>query len=318
MINYTTCEKYTDPIYLDSTLYRSRFSNDTAPEPPTFYYKNTDSFLDSSWGNPNNLTIKRCVIDFTVPETMQGPVIMYYRLTGFYQNRKQYISNYDISQLGGQAVDQSSLKSNCDPLVTSSTNLIYYPCGLIANSMFNDTASDLTSVTTAATSYAFDRSNIAWPSDKQKYKPTTYPTSAIAPPMNWADRYPNGTYTQEYPPPDVSTMERLMVWMHVAALPDFRKIWARNNNENLNADRWRINIDLNFDTTVYGGTKWLVISTTSALGGKNSYLGIAYMSIGGIILFLGILFTSRHCIRPRKLSDTSLEDSQPNKHIKNS
>ncbi|RCH85883.1 hypothetical protein CU098_009147 [Rhizopus stolonifer] len=269
MINYTTCEKYTDPIYLDSTLYRSRFSNDTAPEPPTFYYKNTDSFLDSSWGNPNNLTIKRCVIDFTVPETMQGPVIMYYRLTGFYQNRKQYISNYDISQLGGQAVDQSSLKSNCDPLVTSSTNLIYYPCGLIANSMFNgrkerkkesikliytekislDTASDLTSVTTAATSYAFDRSNIAWPSDKQKYKPTTYPTSAIAPPMNWADRYPNGTYTQEYPPPDVSTMERLMVWMHVAALPDFRKIWARNNNENLNADRWRINIDLSKQET---------------------------------------------------------------------
>jgi hypothetical protein len=62
--------------------------------------------------------------------------------------------------------------------------------------------------------------------------------------MNWATRYPNGSYTQDYPPPDLSTMERLMVWMHVAALPDFRKIWARNDDENLGVDRWRISIDM--------------------------------------------------------------------------
>ncbi|KAI9274231.1 CDC50/LEM3 family [Sporodiniella umbellata] len=309
LIDYTRCGDYNRPIYLDSTLYQSKFSKRASDSPPSFYYENATGFLDASWGNPNNLTIKRCIIDFTIPEAMQGPVIMYYRLTGFYQNRKQYINNYDTSQLGGQAVDLSSLRSNCDPQAANAQQQVYYPCGLVANSMFNDTASDLSSVTAVETLYRFDRKDIAWPSDKQKYKPTHYPMGSIAPPANWATRYPNGTYTQEYPPPDISNMERLMVWMHVAALPDFRKIWGRNNHESLQADRWRVQIDLNFETTVYGGTKWLVISTTSALGGKNSYLGIAYITLGAIILFLGILFTFRQCIRPRKLWDGSLEDT---------
>ncbi|RCH85041.1 hypothetical protein CU097_000500, partial [Rhizopus azygosporus] len=282
------------PIYLHPSLYKSRFSQGHVGEAPAFYYENVTQFLDTTWGNPNNLTIKRCTIDFTVPETMQGPIFMFYRLTNFNQNRRQYIKSYDPGQLAGQIVDPATLNSNCGPLATNENNLIYYPCGLIANSMFNDTASDLQSVTRPSISYKFQRTNIAWPSDKQKYHPTTYSISSIVPPINWANRYPNGTYTQDYPPPDLSNMERLMIWMHVAALPDFRKLWARNDRDSLASDH--------FDTTPYGGTKWLVISTTSPLGGKNPFLGIIYMTVGGIILLLGILFTLRHYLRPRQLS----------------
>ena len=35
-----------------------------------------------------------------------------------------------------------------------------------------------------------------------------------------------------------------MVWMRVAALPDFRKIWGRNDNDVLQPGRWRIQIDM--------------------------------------------------------------------------
>jgi hypothetical protein len=114
-----------------------------------------------------------------------------------------------------------------------------------------DTVSNLTSVDAPQPStYEMTTRGIAWPTDKQKYGPTKYEISAIVPPPNWALRYPNGQYTEEFPPPDLSTQERFMVWMHVAALPDFRKIWQRNDTADLPAGRWRLSIDMSKETSL--------------------------------------------------------------------
>lgn len=55
--------------------------------------------------------------------------------------------------------------------------------------------------------------------------------------------------------------------------------------------------------TEYGGTKEILISTRSVIGGKNDFLGIAYIIVGGLCLILGALFTATHIIRPRKMAD---------------
>jgi hypothetical protein len=54
-----------------------------------------------------------------------------------------------------------------------------------------------------------------------------------------------------------------------------------------------------FDVTKYDGTKSILISTRTVLGGKNPFMGIAYVVVGGICVVLGALFTVAHLVRPR-------------------
>lgn len=154
MLDYSTCQQYDRPTYLAPSMYSVRFDSSPAPDlrrhplvdttqPPVFHAINTTTFQavgddDPTYHNPNNLTIQQCTLDFTVPENMQAPVFMYYRLTEFYQNHRQYIKNVDPAQLLGTPVDVGTAKSNCDPVATNAdASKIVYPCGLIANSMFN-------------------------------------------------------------------------------------------------------------------------------------------------------------------------------------
>lgn len=53
----------------------------------------------------------------------------------------------------------------------------------------------------------------------------------------------------------------------------------------------------------FGGTKSIVFSTVSFIGGKNPFLGIAYVVVAGICVLLGLLLTLRQLIKPRKLGD---------------
>ena len=58
-------------------------------------------------------------------------------------------------------------------------------------------------------------------------------------------------------------------------------------------------IQNNYNTYSFGGKKKLVLSTTSWIGGKNDFLGIAYITIGGLCLFLAVSFTLLYVIKPR-------------------
>ena len=54
-----------------------------------------------------------------------------------------------------------------------------------------------------------------------------------------------------------------------------------------------------FNVILYSGTKEMLISTRTVMGGKNPFLGIAYLVVGGICILLGALFTVTHIIKPR-------------------
>lgn len=192
-----------------------------------------------------------CSIFFEIPEEMKPPVLFYYRLTNFYQNHRRYVKSFDSDQLKGVAVDGATINgSSCDPLTYDpKTGLPYYPCGLIANSIFNDTFSNpvlqntVGSNANSSTYIMSNNSGISWDSDKNLYGKTAYTNfnTTIVPPPSWQARFPNG-YTDAHPPPDLSTDEAFQVWMRTAGLPTFSKLSQRNDTAPMPNGHYRVDI----------------------------------------------------------------------------
>ncbi|KAL8733425.1 MAG: hypothetical protein Q9181_003589 [Wetmoreana brouardii] len=246
-----------------------------------------------------------CSIQFTVPHELNPPVFLYYRLTNFYQNHRRYVKSLDTNQLKGDAVSSGTIaKSNCDPLRLDDQKRPYYPCGLIANSLFNDSFKNPLLLNVQVENrmnqtYNMTNKGIAWDSDKALYGPTKYKPADIAVPPNWQKQYPDKVYSDENPPPNLEEYEEFQVWMRTAGLPAFSKLAMRNDRERMACGTYQLDIIDNFNVTIYGGTKSILLSTRTVMGGKNPFLGIAYIVVGGICIVLGALFTITHLIKPR-------------------
>ena len=238
---------------------------------------------------------------------------------------------------------QSSL-STCEPMVLPSDEKfpkpdctygegnckVLWPCGLIASSFFNDVfipEGDLVKSVVSSgkceqrTGKAWCEKGIAWKSDVDtKFKN----------PAGWGDpkmwkmdntsiykwlhqRYPvfnnltnNSLFTEGV------ENEHFIVWMRTAGLPTFRKLYAiigaDNGPDKVTLEKGKdvkIQVHSQFDVDSFSGKKRLVMSTVSWLGGKNNFLGIAYIVVGSISLLLAAMFGAKHIISPRKLGDTT-------------
>jgi len=225
-------------------------------------------------------------------------------LKNFYQNHRRYVKSRDDTQLLGNKV--STLNSECAPYdyaepnatagTTSSNRSQYAPCGAIANSLFSDKfqlkkGNDEVSVI---------RTGIAWETDKTvKFRNPKgdNPWANTVKPKNW--RVP----VQNLDTDEGNTgyiNEDLIVWMRTAALPNFRKLYRRVNHSapgfeaGLPAGNYSVTIDYSFPVVSFEGRKSFIISTTTWLGGKNPFLGIAYLVVGSLCIVLGACFLIIH------------------------
>jgi len=117
---------------------------------PKFYYelRASDeklSFARPQWsflsdpGNADPSKYMQCRLKFELPADFKHPVFVYYKLTNYYQNHRRYVQSLNADQLKGKAISAAALRSSsCKPLDTLGDKPIY-PCGLIANSVFNGT-----------------------------------------------------------------------------------------------------------------------------------------------------------------------------------
>lgn len=123
---------------------------------------------------------------------MTAPIYVYYELTKYYQNHRRYVMSRSMPQLMGKEIDLTQA-DQCSPIIYNSDldffngtavsyvngsqldpNAIAYPCGLIAKSLFNDSYAlyytENVNVNTPPTRIEFDETNIAWKSDRAKFK----------------------------------------------------------------------------------------------------------------------------------------------------
>ncbi|KAJ0061322.1 hypothetical protein NL108_014985, partial [Boleophthalmus pectinirostris] len=254
-----------------------------------------------SWNSTSPCT---CSIPFYLHQAYESNVFMYYGLSNFYQNHRRYVKSRDDSQLNGDLTSLTKPSKECEPYAFHEYKPIA-PCGAIANSMFNDSLElfyidpNGTHVPVALTS-----TGIAWWTDKHvKFRNPGVSANLTAAfqgtvkPVNWrrpvyeldADPENNGFINEDF-----------IVWMRTAALPTFRKLYrVIQKKSNMVPTLPRGNYTAPpgppyFPVRSFEGRKRVIFSTVSWMGGKNPFLGIAYVTVGSVCFFLGVVLLFIH------------------------
>lgn len=271
-------------------------------KPQWKYIPNTDIFLEDEREKGT------CQLRFTIPYDWKGDLLINYLIENFYANHKRYVLSFSEDQLTGINASLSQIRDtvgiNCTPLVTNSEGKMYYPCGLIANSMFNDSfPMHLIGLNNNFTNHSLTNKNINWSSDKNRFKDTQYNASQISPPPNWYKAFPNGYNDTNIP--NIGEWEEFQNWMRSPAFPKFSKLIRRSNGQYLSAGEYQFDIGLHWPVLEYNGKKAVYITHGSSLGGKNNFLGVIYLVGGCICGIISLIILAAYLVGSRKRADTS-------------
>jgi hypothetical protein len=99
------------------------------------------------------------------------------------------------------------------------------------------------------------------------------------------------------------TNEHFVVWMRIAALPKFRKLYGWINQPIAAGQVLEFQIQNNWEVKSFGGTKSLVLSTNSVFGGRNAFLGPYFYGVGLFCFGAAFFFAAKQVFRPRKVGD---------------
>mmetsp|Transcript_26847 Transcript_26847/g.36984 ORF Transcript_26847/g.36984 Transcript_26847/m.36984 type:complete len:368 (-) Transcript_26847:49-1152(-) len=278
---------------------------------------------------------KTCEVKFQFDDDISGPIYVYYELNHFYQNHRRYVRSRSPDQLMGQNLVYSEVESDCFPIITNNS-LLLNPCGLIANTFFNDIIS--LSKTSLSDGYTLDTDGITWYYDNTKKfkqvdgfvsaeakssllscskvlgsddyencKSYTDPTTGVLYyywyPSDDSVQYLYETFSDVISPLEGVENEHFINWMRTAGLPNFRKLYGKIDSDFNEGDTLSFNITLNFEVASYDGSKSLVITTLGYNGSASTALGNAYIIVGVLSLLVGCALLSKRLLFPRPLGD---------------
>lgn len=298
--------------------------------------------------------------EMMVDRDMNGPIWVFYELSGFHQNHRLYVDSRDDSQLMSPEYARSEKPQACHPKIETDGRGIDYPCGLVASTVFNDTFH----VSQEVPNGSFSRlevdtraRSIAWAGDLKRFVNLDPEAQSFQNPSRQNQHTLNMWLLRYFPPvkcqqvqlgpsnplmpvkvatridsdngpprevPDCTgytgspscnftragqsfectgpshkqevvedwglTSGHFLVWMRTAALPTFRKAWGKVDTDIKAGTRLMIYVEHNFPVKEFYGRKAFVMSTASVVGGRNAFLGIAYVVVGAACLIFAPIF----------------------------
>jgi hypothetical protein len=246
------------------------------------------------YDNKCRVSASTCVVRVRVGKRLQGTVKLQYVLTRFHQNHRRFGFSKLWEQLQGDYVDFDGMV-NAKPYRSKDDSKNpedwILPAGAFANFVFNDTFSWKDNPS------KFNESAIVYDSEiEYQFKPLNerYTTG-----NRWLDSHPLFPGGQQNP--------HFITWMRTSAASRVVKDWAICNNCDIDAGTYEIEIQSNYYTESFGGEKWVALSRISALGECSSYLWIAWLTFGVLMLgFSGIALTS-HSIRGKRVGGIDVQ-----------
>eukprot|EP01043_Picozoa_sp_COSAG02_P013282 COSAG02_NODE_528_length_20698_cov_6.231710_20_plen_225_part_00 len=221
------------------------------------------------------------------------------RRDGFHQNQRVYVKSQAPKQLRGDdfasetdyvdylrtsCVDSKFDKCTSGELKVPNDPSHYYcnPCGLVARSFFTDEFQ----LSSRGADVPLSKDGVAWPRDEEeKFRAT-----------DSKNKYNRRTPLED----ELVTDPDFIVWMRTAALPNFRKLRGRIDEDLEEGQTLTLTVYNNYDVSRFGGKKKVVLSTMSWIGGKNSFLGSVYIVVGALCLFLSVLFVAIELLAKKK------------------
>jgi len=268
-----------------------------------------------------------CTISFTTDQDLEPPIMVYYEIENFHQNHRTYQKSRDVYQLFGAETQFALDAALCDPLnILGDVRL--NPCGLTANTFFND------EILLTTSGIDMLETGIAWQSDldymfrqPDSFKSAPCPEGTCDPSCcdgdEWSCDEPaekDGVCHSYFYADDNKTQylhetynninaldgvlnEHFIVWMRIAALPTFRKLYGWIDQPIAAGTTLTFDIVNNWEVSSFSGRKSLVMTTTNIFGGRNDWLGMYYYVVGFFCLGVAFFAAIKQTFRPRRMGD---------------
>ena len=231
-----------------------------------------------------------CEFTFDIQKNITSPVFFYYKLNNFYSNHIDYVKSKNYAQLRGEKVSNKTIDSSCKYMSRNidhfkgenknkilsyknfamDENSIMNPCGLIADSLFDDTFKLYDS---NGNNIQIFQKNITHQIDREK----NFKNNENSQNIQWFDK----------------ENEHFIVWMNMELFPHFIKKWGYIRKD-LPKGKYKIVIDNKWGKPQWEVKKYFVLAKGNKFGTGKIFGYILIICSCLEFLFIIIIYLSKY------------------------